>query len=200
MKYPKLREIKGALHSLFTKPYTTKFPKVSHVPFSTFRGRPYYHEDKCIGCTACVQVCPAKALEFKDVTENGKAKRVLTVHWDICVGCGHCQLNCVSEEGIVLSNEFDLATTENRKDLTQSIEKEMIFCEYCNLPFACRDHLAWTIQKLGPLYPSNTTLLAFEGDRLGVADNIIQTCDTINRSDRFRMLCPKCRREAVFSS
>jgi hydrogenase-4 component H len=200
MKYPKLREIKGALHSLFTKPYTTKFPKVSHVPFSTFRGRPYYHEDKCIGCTACVQVCPAKALEFKDVTENGKAKRVLTVHWDICVGCGHCQLNCVSEEGIVLSNEFDMATCEDRKELFQTIEKEMVYCESCNEPFVCRDHLLWTIKKLGPLYTSNTTLLYFQQGELFSRDIPAKDNEEFLRSDRFRVLCPKCRRETVFVS
>lgn len=200
MRYPKLREIRGALHSLFTKPYTSAFPKVAHTPFSSFRGRPYYHDDKCIGCTACVNVCPARALEFNDVVENGVAKRVLSVHWDICVQCGHCQLNCPTEEGIMLSNEFDIATTEDRKELCQTINKEMVICEYCKVPIACKDHLSWTAKKIGPLYPSNTTLLAFQQSLILVTNDIEKNNNQILRSDRFRVLCPKCRREAVFIS
>lgn len=198
MKYPKLREIKGALTSLFSRAYTTKFPKKPFSAFPSFRGRPYYHEDKCIGCTACVNVCPTGALSFKDVTTDGKAKRILTVNWDVCIACGQCELNCVSVEGIMLSNEFDIATTESRALLCQTIEKEMIFCECCQTPFACKDHLDWTIKKLGPLYPPNTTLIKFEQDKF--LKKLHPADKKLERFDRFRVLCPKCRREAVYVS
>jgi formate hydrogenlyase subunit 6/NADH:ubiquinone oxidoreductase subunit I len=200
MKYPKIREIKGAIISLLTKPYTTKFPKIAHTPFTSFRGRPYYHEEKCIGCTACVNVCPTKALVFSDLVENDAARRVFTVRWDICIGCGHCQLNCPTQEGIVLSNEFDMAVTENRKSLQQTIDKQMVICECCNEPIACKDHLSWTAQKIGPLYPSNTTLLRFQQTLILVGNDIKKDNKEILRPDRFRILCPKCRREAVFIS
>jgi hypothetical protein len=99
----------------------------------------------------------------------------------------------------MLSNEFDISTTEDRKALTQTIEKELIFCECCQTPFACKDHLEWTVRKLGALYPPNTTLLTFVqtrlfGKRLSTASN------PPNRASRFAILCPDCRREAVFSS
>ncbi|RKY30056.1 MAG: 4Fe-4S ferredoxin, partial [Candidatus Omnitrophota bacterium] len=42
MKKPKLRELKEALTSLFTKPYTTKFPYQPHTPPKRFRGRPKF--------------------------------------------------------------------------------------------------------------------------------------------------------------
>ncbi|MDP2923815.1 MAG: 4Fe-4S dicluster domain-containing protein [Candidatus Omnitrophota bacterium] len=200
MKYPKLREIKGALKSLFSKPYTSNFPKHPHIPFSTFRGKPYYYEDKCIGCIACVNVCPAGALSFKDIIQNNELKRVLEIRWDICIECGQCQLNCPTEEGIKLSNEFDISTTENRKDLCQAITKGMVVCECCNEPIACKDHIIWTIKKLGPLYTSNTTLLSFQQNIFDVGENIKKDTKEILRSDRFRILCPKCRREVVFSS
>jgi formate hydrogenlyase subunit 6/NADH:ubiquinone oxidoreductase subunit I len=200
MKYPKLREIKGALKSLFTKAYTTPFPKTPHIPFAAFRGKPYYHEEECIGCTACVNVCPTGALSFVDVIhDKNKVKRVLKINWDICIGCGQCQLNCVSEEGIKLSQEFDLSTTEKREELYQVIEKEMILCEHCHKPIACRDHLSWTVKKLGPLYTSNTTLIAFQQSILSINDTTSKS-ETVNRADRFRILCPHCRREAVFTS
>jgi formate hydrogenlyase subunit 6/NADH:ubiquinone oxidoreductase subunit I len=200
MKYPKLREIKGALHSLFTRAYTTKFPKIAHLPFNTFRGRPYYYEDKCIGCTACVNVCPTKALGFSDTCQGNSAKRTLEVRWDICIACGHCQLNCPTEEGIKLSNEFDISTTENCRNLRQSIEKVMLICEHCNEPVACKDHLTWTIKKLGPLYTPNTSLLAFGQDILSVGKRVLKDTQDTSRAERFYILCPKCRREAVFIS
>jgi formate hydrogenlyase subunit 6/NADH:ubiquinone oxidoreductase subunit I len=200
MRYPKFREIKGALHSLFTKPYTSAFPKTAHIPFSSFRGRPYYYEEKCIGCTACVNVCPAKALAFTDAVDKDVMRRILTVRWDTCISCGHCQLNCPTEEGIKLSNEFDISATESRKDLFQTITKEMVCCEYCNEPIACRDHLSWTAKKIGPLYTSNTTLLYFQQSLIFAGSDIKKGNKEILRSDRFCILCPKCRREAVFIS
>jgi len=200
MKYPKLREIKGALTSLFSKAYTTSFPKTPHIPFTEFRGKPYYYEEGCIGCTACVNVCPTGALSFVDVIhDKNKIKRVLKINWDICIECGQCELNCVSEEGIKLSQEFDISTTEKREELYQVIEKEMVLCEHCHKPIACRDHLSWTIKKLGPLYTPNTTLIAFQQKILAINDEISKN-ETLGRPDRFRVLCPRCRREAVFTS
>ncbi|MEI8350203.1 MAG: 4Fe-4S dicluster domain-containing protein [Candidatus Omnitrophota bacterium] len=200
MRYPKLREIKGALQSLFTKPYTNAFPREAHVPFSSFRGKPYYYEDKCIGCVACVNVCPTGALSFKDVITKSSAKRILKINWDVCIECGQCELNCVSEKGIELSQEFDISTTEKRKDLCQVIEKEMVMCEHCNKPVACKDHLQWTIKKLGPLYTANTTLITFQHEIMHINDDVPRNTPETLRSDRFRILCPGCRREAVFIS
>ncbi|UCC95400.1 MAG: 4Fe-4S binding protein [Candidatus Omnitrophota bacterium] len=199
MKYPKLREIKGALTSLFTRPYTTKFPKQPHIPFSSFRGKPQYDEEKCIGCAACVNVCPAFALSFEDIHDEIESKRVFTIKWDVCIECGQCQLNCPTEEGIVLSQEFDISTTETRADLIQRIEKEMIVCECCDELIACKDHLLWTMEKVGPLYTSNTTLITFAQRRLSVSDHLPSSKESL-RSDRFTILCPRCRREAVVAS
>jgi formate hydrogenlyase subunit 6/NADH:ubiquinone oxidoreductase subunit I len=200
MRYPKLREIKGALKSLFTKPYTTKFPFKPHTPFSFFRGKPYYDEEKCIGCTACVNVCPAKALSFKDLLKDNESKRVLRINWDICIECGQCQLSCPTEEGIKLSVEFDISTTEDRNQLYQDIEKELVLCEHCNNPIACKDHLLWAIKKLGPLCTSNTTLITFQQKILIISDDIPKNKEIFLRCDRFRILCPRCRREVVFTS
>lgn len=200
MKYPKLREIKGALQSLFTRPYTTRFPKEPHIPFSSFRGRPYYYEDKCMGCTACINVCPTGALSFKDIIDAPIPKRILKINWDICIECGQCQLNCPTEKGIQLSCEFDISTTEKREELYQIIEKELILCECCKEIIACRDHIVWTIKKIGPLYPSNTTLIAFQQETLGICDSLSRDTKEVLRSDRFRILCPRCRREVVFTS
>jgi len=200
MKYPKVREVKGALHSLFTKPYTTSFPVEPHIPFDSFRGKPKYTEEKCIGCTACVNVCPASALTSEDVRKSDGATRILRINWDYCIQCGQCQANCPTAEGIMLSQEFDIATTEKREELYQLIEKEMALCEHCQEPIAPKDQLAWTIQKLGPLYTSNTTLVTFQQEALAISSSFPFEREEFLRCDRFRLLCPLCRREAVFSS
>ena len=200
MKYPKLREIKYALYALVTKPFTTGFPFKPYTPCVEFRGKPYLYEEDCVGCTACVSVCPAGALSFKDVKCDGGYKRVLKINWNICIGCGQCQLNCLTEKGIILSNEYDMSTTENKNELFQMIEKEMVACECCDEPIACRDHLQWTVNKLGPLYTSNTSLITFKQRQMCIASPVPKSQESLSRSDRFRLLCPQCRRESVFSS
>jgi hydrogenase-4 component H len=174
------------------------------VPFERFRGRPYFHEEDCTGCAACVQVCPAKALEFSDEVSSGKAVRKLIIRWDICISCGQCQANCLTSKGITLSQEFDLATTGRREELKQTIEKEILLCECCRETVAPRDQYAWVAKKLGILVFTNASLIIFylkslslafkgEGPRpLGRGDFL--------RSDRFKILCPRCRREAVIRS
>jgi len=203
MKYPKLRELKEAITALIKGPYTSKFPYKPHKPYERFRGRPYFHEDDCIGCTACAQVCPATAIEYKDELLNKHAVRKITVHWDICVFCGQCQANCPTEKGIILSQEFAFATTENRKELKQEIQKELVVCECCGEPIVPFDQYLWVAQKLGPLCFSNTSLILFYLRILDIAlkDNNLPHKETeLLRSDRIKVLCPSCRRQAVAKS
>ncbi|MGE4357262.1 MAG: 4Fe-4S dicluster domain-containing protein [Candidatus Omnitrophota bacterium] len=198
MRYPKLRELKEAIRALIKGPYTAPFPYKPHKPYERFRGKPEFHPEDCIGCGACVQVCPAKAIEMKD----GENKRILTVHWDLCIFCGNCQANCLTEKGIVLSKEFDVSTTEKKEVLQQSIEKELLRCSFCKEVIAPAEQLLWVAKKLGTMLFSNTSLMLFYLSR----DNLAEIKDLPDRetptlrSDRFRILCPKCRREAVLKS
>ena len=203
MRYPKLRELREAIRALIKGPYTSRYPKEPHIPFERFRGRPYFHEEDCIGCAACVQVCPTGALEFHDEIIKGVAKRRLTVHWDVCIFCGNCQLNCLTEKGIILSREFDFATTENREALTQHIEKELLLCECCQEPVAPKNQYAWVSQRLGPLSFANSSLmlLSFRLLRLSASEPVSPKQITeITRADRIKILCPRCLREAVLKS
>lgn len=203
MKYPKLRELKEAITALIKGPYTNRFPFEAHKPFERFRGRPYFYEKDCIGCTACVQVCPSGALEFKDTVKNGQAVRVLTHRVDLCVFCGQCQANCPTEKGIMLSQEFDLATTGKRQDLRQDIEKKLIACECCNEPIIPYDQYVWVAERLGPLTFSNASLLLFYLKTLRLALDAAPPQKRemeFLRADRIKILCPRCRREAVLKS
>jgi hydrogenase-4 component H len=199
MKKPKLRELKEAIKALIKGPYTSKFPYEPHQPFERFRGKPEFHKEDCMGCGACFQVCPAKAIEMQD----GKDKRVLTVHWDLCIFCGQCQANCPTEKGIILSQEFDLATTGERKELYQTIEKEFALCDCCGEVIAPFDQIVWVARKLGPLVFSNTSLMLFLTQNLDFSlkeKSPAPEEHAFYRSDRIKILCPRCRREAAVKS
>jgi len=199
MKYPKLRELKEAIKALIFGPYTSRFPYEPHKPYEKFRGRPEYHEEDCMGCGACFQVCPAQAIEMQDT----KDKRVLTLHWDLCIFCGQCQANCPTEKGIMLSREFDLATTEKREDLKQTIEKEFILCECCGEAIVPSEQFDWVAEKLGPLCFSNSSLLLFylKKSNLALRQEIFAKREMeFLKADRIKILCPRCRREAVIKS
>lgn len=203
MKYPKLRELKEAIRALIKGPYTSRFPFKAHQPPERFRGRPYFHEEDCVGCAACVQVCPAKAIEYEDKIESGKAKRILTIHWDLCIFCGQCQANCLTDKGIMLSQEFDLATTGKREELKQAIEKEFVLCECCGELIMPYDQYVWAAKRLGPLCFSNPSLILFYFKILGLALPQISAPkkeEEFLRFDRLKILCPRCRRQAVIKS
>lgn len=44
-------------------------------------------KDKCIGCGACMQLCPVGAISFD---EDGKAK----IDPNTCIKCGTCEASC----------------------------------------------------------------------------------------------------------
>jgi len=200
MKYPKLRELKEAIRALIKGPYTSKFPYQPHEPYEGFRGRPEFHEEDCVGCGACFQVCPARAIDMQDIDN----KRVLTVYWDLCIFCGQCQANCLTGKGIVLSREFDLATTGKRQELNQKIEKEFAVCEHCGEKIVPYDQILWVAKKLGPLIFSNASLMLFYNRNLSLASEEKglpkESTEAAIRSDRVKILCPRCRREAVITS
>lgn len=200
MRYPKLRELREAIKALIKGPYTSKYPLEPHTPYERFRGRPEYHEEDCIGCGACFQVCPAKAIKMEDI----KNKRVLSVHWDTCVFCGQCQANCLTAKGIILSQEFDLATTEKREVLCQEIKKDLVTCDCCGEVIAAYDHILWIAKRLGPLTFANATLMLFYLRNFGLGDNKEESLSKEEpdfiRFDRIKILCPRCRRQAVIKS
>lgn len=199
MRYPKLRELKEAIRALIKGPYTSRYPYEPHKPYDRFRGRPKFYVEDCIGCTACSQVCPTKAIDVEDL----KNKRTLTVHWDICIFCGQCQANCPTEKGIMLSREFDFATTEKRQDLRQAIEKELVLCDGCGEIIAPYDQILWVAKKIGPLCFSNASLILFylRNFDLALKEKPRQKEELeFLRSDRIKILCPACRRQVVIKS
>lgn len=177
----KTKEVAEALRSIFGKPYTVLYPKTPSPPPETFRGIPEFDE-KCIGCCACEQVCPAGAITFKD---EGEVRKI-EIFYGSCIRCGQCMSSC-PVESIRLSTKYCIEKDAER--MRSSIERKLVRCEECGTPIATEEHLRWILEKLGSLAFSNPTLIKFS--QLSIEP------PPRSEESHFRLLCPSCRRETV---
>jgi len=206
MRLPKIRELGEAIKALIKGPYTVNFPQEPHVPYPSFRGLPKFNQERCVGCLACEQVCPAEAIAHQDIVEetsDGKkrGKRVLFHYTDTCIFCGQCEAACIADhEGIKSSKEWDLAFFD-RSQAYETIEKELEFCESCGVVIGCTDHLVWVSERVGELSYGNPTLYLSRHKQLGLigGDNR-EDHNKQKHSDRFKILCARCRREAALTT
>lgn len=198
MRYPKLRELKEAVRALIKGPYTTKFPFEPHIPFPRFRGTPV--PDKkggCIGCGACAEVCPPKAIKISDDLTANPPMRSLKWRHDYCIFCGQCERLCTTKEGVKLSNtEFDLADL-TRNNMSAEIKKELVVCSGCGEVVATKEQILYIAKKLGPMAYSNINLIVstqqeFLDNSPVISQNLSQPA---RRQSAFNILCPKCRHQ-----
>jgi formate hydrogenlyase subunit 6/NADH:ubiquinone oxidoreductase subunit I len=201
MKLPKVRELLEAVKALTHKPYTSKFPFKPHEPYPSFRGQPEYNADRCLGCLACEETCPAEAIAHQDVIDGSAPKRVMIHYTDTCIFCGCCEDACIADhEGIKLTNNWELAFFERDKAF-ETIEKDLQLCEICGSVIACKDHLKWIAEKVGELSFASPTLYQSRLKSLGVVDdNIVSAVKDYGRSDRVKILCSRCRRETTLTT
>jgi len=197
MRTPKVREVGEALRSLFSRPYTIRYPYEPVVPPERFRGKPKFFEDECIGCGACAQVCPAQAIDVQNVVSDGTGRRKLTVHQDHCIYCGQCQRYCTTSEGIKLTNDFETGTYDRTQSIS-TVEKELVICRECGEVIATVDQIRWVAEKLGPKAFGNMGLALMLSQDLGLASDVSRAPGrAMERGDRVSILCPRCRREVI---
>ncbi len=199
MRLPKLRELKEAVIAVFSPRFTTRFPAKPCIVPEKYRGKPEFDLDTCIGCGACVNVCPAtRCLTMVDDFEADPPVRRISHRYDTCIFCGNCEANCTTETGIKLSNEWDLATL-NREDTVETHEFELQLCEKCGALIGTKKHLIWLYEKLGPLaYTNPSLLIAKSGELLTEPKDVqteVQKDKEVQTSDFMRILCPKCKCE-----
>ena len=203
MRLPKLRELKEAViavsSTLFGRRFTTRFPAVPCEVPEKYRGKPEFDLDSCIGCGACVNVCPTPdCLTMVDDLEANPPVRRITHRYDTCIFCGNCEANCTTEDCIKLSNRWDLATL-NREDTVETHEFELQMCEKCGEMIGAKKHLVWLYEKLGPLAYTNPSLLIAKSGQLSMKPQDVQQEAqperAVETSDFMRILCPKCKCE-----
>jgi len=202
MKLPcllQLRILKLAFMSLFSRPFTTRFPHEPYEPIEQFRGRPRFDKDECIGCGACAEVCPANCIDVTDDVDGSPAVRRLVQHLDVCICCGQCERYCTSEKGIRLTNEYDFVGFAP-EDFEEKVEKELLECEFCGCTVAPVDQIRWVAKRLGPLTFTNPTLMLVSQRELRVVDEGVKTDMSVGgaqRAQRVSIQCPKCRRKTA---
>ncbi len=202
MKLPKVRELIEVVTALVRGPYTSSFPYKEHHPAERFRGKPEYSNEGCIACAACALVCPARAIEFRDVVTNDKATRKMILHLDECHYCGQCSALCTTKDdtppGIRHTTDFDLAGFDRASMVSTTDEKELALCESCGGVITAKAHLNWIARKLGPMAFSNPTLFIESLKGIGFSENVVRSArEYVLRSDRIKVLCSKCRRKTT---
>ncbi len=197
MRKPKLREIAEAVRAVVRGPVTTKFPAEPVDLPDGFRGKPVFSETDCIGCKACAEVCPALAIEVTDDLTADPPTRRLDLHYDRCIFCGHCELNCTTTTGVTLGKEYDLACFD-RATCVESHECELVVCEVCGALVGARKHLLHVAEQLGAkLYANPTLILLSEGQYGLTAPDRRPGDGDLQREDLLRVTCPRCRRNLV---
>lgn len=195
MRLPKLRELKEAVIAVFSPRFTTRFPAEPCVVPERYRGKPEFDLDNCIGCGACVNVCPTEALtQIEDLKANPPLRKI-TLRYDTCIFCGNCQENCTTEKGIKLSNKWDLATMD-RSSTVETHEYVLQLCEKCGAIIGTKKHLVWLYERLGPLAYTNPSLLIAKSGELLTSPQDVQQRQSdkdVQISDFMRILCPKCK-------
>ena len=196
MYLPKLREIKEALTSFFTPPYTSKFPKAGYEAPKEFRGKPKFNKDFCVGCGTCAQVCPTQAIEIID--DKSTKTRTLRLDYGSCMYCGQCEEKCITKKGITLSSEYSLSVMDkNADEMFESIDRELVMCDICGEAFATREHLNWIKDKIS--YKAYAHPNLFIETQRQIFDSIPKSSvkDRIRREDQIKEVCPKCRHKIV---
>ncbi len=197
MRLPKIRELREALVAVFSPRFTTKFPKRPCIVPEKYRGKPEIDIDTCVGCGACVNVCPTEALTQIDDLEADPPTRTLQLCYDACIFCGNCQENCTTETGIALSNEWDLATLDRDETVTTQ-EFELQICDRCGAVVGTKKHLVWLYDRLGPQAYTNPSLLLAKAREISAIppDTKSDSVDSaVQTRDFMKVLCPKCKYE-----
>ena len=78
--------------------------------------------ENCNGCLACVENCPASALNYFDQDE----KRKILHNMSLCARCGHCWRICPQD-----AIEFKYLIT-GRFDLVKTLD--LVHCKVCGEP------------------------------------------------------------------
>jgi len=135
------------------------------------RGHPQVEQAKCIGCAACVNVCPAQAITLED--RDGE--RVVRFTHQDCIFCATCQDVCPSQ---AVSLDTQVAPWFGAKDASQSVSRQPLgACAVCGRGYAPLEQIRWSAKT--------------------VADKIAMDAKVRAQFEHSLALCPSCRRSSL---
>ena len=97
---------------MVSKPMTTRFPYESIPTPDGYRGEHSYDIDKCMSCGLCAKICPNKAIEMVEASEEHKEKypkKYPKIDLGKCCFCALCEDICPTD-AIKLTKNFFLST------------------------------------------------------------------------------------------
>lgn len=119
------------LKHLFRPAITVQYPVHKIEIPKRMRGRHAILRDDagnelCIGCKACVRICPDKLITVTtSKAPEGSDKKLIvdgfTLDLEACMFCGLCEDVCPNH-GLVMTNFYEMAT-QNRKEIFLTKEK-----------------------------------------------------------------------------
>ena len=107
-----------------------------------FRGDPHVDQGKCIGCSACANVCPADAIEIED----GGTARVVRFMRQACVFCASCQDVCPTKAVELRSG--DTAWFRERGASKSEATLPLARCGICGEGFIPEAQIAWAMKTV----------------------------------------------------
>jgi hydrogenase-4 component H len=108
-----------------------------------FRGDPHVDQEKCIGCSACANVCPADAIEIEDAG----AARLVRFMRQACVFCATCQDVCPTKAVELRSG--DAAWFREKGASKSEATLPLARCGICGEGFIPEAQIAWAMKTVG---------------------------------------------------
>lgn len=93
-------------------------------------GFPVYDPDKCLGCGACMRLCPEEAIRFDQIDGT----QVISHFYSNCITCRKCEENC-PYEAVKVEKGFELQSFLQHKAI-KDLDMKLRKCSVCGRYFA----------------------------------------------------------------